>query len=783
MKQWSWIRGLLLVGWGIMVAGVVTLVGCSSAPKGASIIATRTAIAFFIHETPVRPAFPTMVPFKTAPPEEPIFSPTPTPTLPPTPTYPTVVEPMETSVRRTLAMSLARLPPNVPFPFEVYPTLTPLPFSLASPTPIAPLPTQPISIQNLDQLRLVGEIGYGQAQDAAVRPGSNALAIATTAGIAWALMPTMQIVRFTPFEGGIDDLVFSPTGQFLAATRQTPQGPQTLLLRSSDMVVLAQLEGSTPVFRPDERSIATTRFDGQAAATWIWACPSGMRQATVVGHEPHFSPTGELLATEQQQVGRSTTTLVWRSNDGALLQEIPGHASAFSPDGVWIATATDHTVTVSNVFRGAKDKPLVVAEGVSVESLRFSSDGRLLYMAGPTSLHIWQVTNKTLSTHPTAGGAFANVGEILVRSLGGGARETGIRLTRASDGHILYETPDEVIPRDRPLHRAVHLSTDAISATMVSSRGLVRVVNLTSGSRSDLLMPGIEQMALSPDGKTLATASNGSQVRLWPLAHGGYAQRQLSVAWEPSPDRTVHKVAFTPDGNGLILEEQVGGGTTLSGHITVATWDILTDTNQLGHEVWSLNLDDTPEARPNTPRAYSTAIRAIGWVNQHREVCLKHRDGGVMTLTDPGTYTTMEFSPNGQFLAVGDSEGTVQIFKTHRGYLHDTFSVGGGVLRLAYHPDGTLLSIHRVDGMIQVWHVYDRALLFHIAATVDSRSSFSPDKQCLIVSSNEGVKFYRVEDGQLLYQIGYAAQYAAFSSTRHVLALLHGKRVTLWGAP
>src|SRR5262249_49933890 len=65
---------------------------------------------------------------------------------------------------------------------------------------------------------------------------------------------------------------------------------------------------------------------------------------------------------------------------------------------------------------------------------------------------------------------------------------------------------------------------------------------------------GVEQLAFSPDGKTLASSS-GRWVRLWNVA----TRREMFAVELP---RMAFYVAFTPDGTGLLTAE-MGGITRL----------------------------------------------------------------------------------------------------------------------------------------------------------------------------------------------------------------------------
>lgn len=792
--------GLLVALWILMGAGVIVLAvlvaGCAERPRGVSIIATRTAAAVLDREPTPTHTFPTVVPHTPAPH---------TPTLTPTRTLAPVVEPTVTGSALAEgegtgereddpdAAATSRTPLS---PGPRSPTITPLSLSLASPTVPPALPQQPISEASLSRLRPLRRIGYGRAMQAAVVPGNDLLAVATSAGIAWFTLPALQPLRFDPLEGHVEGIRFSPDAQFIAVTRGQMVGqPETLLLRSADRSPLATLDGTDAVFSPDGKTIATVQYqaDEDQAMTTLWASADGTKRATLVGGFPVFSPDGKTIATVQNRFGQQPSTLLWESSNGKLLRDLQGRSPAFSPDGQWLATATGDSVRVWNLSGSQlAHASTTVAKDVQVRGIAFSSDGQQLRIAAEDGLHTWNITDDSLFSNLAVSGTFGESERVLIDFLRrSDGTLSGIRLLDAANGKTLYE--DEELPfTDFTVdneRRIVRFSTDALSATLVTLDGLVRLVNLHEGTARDLSMPDMSRMAFSPDGQTLAVAGAGPEVHLWEIDEGG-RPHHLTVETNESLNRVPHKLQFAPDGRGVVVEESVWHDDDTSS-MAVTAWEVITPSVEM--ESWSFAPPEAAETPGSGPGAYHPATNAVAWVDANDQVQLQ-RSNEVTTglsmvtlaLTEPGPVSALTFHPDGSLLAIGDPSGTVQIVKTERGYLFDTLQVGEGVETLQFSPDGALLGVRRVDGLLMVFRPGEQVPMLALPLGPGVPFTFTPDNQMLICGEPAGVTFYRLSDGQLLHRLeeneGEGREGLMTNPQQTVLAVMHKDMVTLWGS-
>jgi WD40 repeat protein len=207
-------------------------------------------------------------------------------------------------------------------------------------------------------------------------------------------------------------------------------------------------------------------------------------------------------------------------------------------------------------------------------------------------------------------------------------------------------------------------------------------------------------IALSPDGKTLASTSLDGTARLWSMA-----QRQEGVILPGQAGMNgVDFLAFSGDGRRLAVGAQDG---------IARLWDLTTN-------------------RP--PRAFQVDPERAGMV----QVALSS-DGKTLVAGRVGLYATfgggvrawsvatgseifhldtwlyaLAFSPDGRHLALStlqDHASAVELWDLRRGHRVGRFPGGVGVSALAFSPDGRTLAGGGMDGIVRLWDVDGRSLL------------------------------------------------------------------------
>jgi WD40 repeat protein len=673
-------------------------------------------------------------------------------------------------------------------------SVEPMTITLNPPTAVPPFPQQRIATGTLTQLGPRRQIGYGQAQQADIAPASNMVAIATSAGIAWFELPSLRHLRFNPIEGGMETITFNPQGQFVATSRgHATSQATTIIWDTATGAQLVTIEGTDPIFSPDGTIIATVKQDVNTGetSTLLWRVEDGAKLATLVGSSPRFSPTGQQIVTVQDDdTTTQPATLVWHSTDGTLLRDLVGRSPAFSPDGRLLAVATESEVRIWTMREVTPVRKQDIQASQQGQVLAFSDNGQQLYIVVDEGIKIWNVMDDYTATNINLLGTFGESNNILINFLGGGeGLLTGIRLVNLQSGTIVYEDTDALFS-DRVFnnqHYHVSFSRQDDLAALVTLDGWVRIINLNNGVTNNLYLQSFSRIAFSPDGETLATARTGPAVDLWRVSDG-VLQAQLPAAWGWTLNRAVRDVSFSSDGARLIAEEHIHQYGAASS-VALTTWDVLA--RSAGTEAWNVTVYDENNTPGEQAWAFSPAIGAVAWVNSQNYIQFQHTKGittttsdtGAMMLTGPGTYTALEFNPDGSLLAVGDGGGAVQLLKTDSGYLYDTVQAGCHINRLFFSPDSTLVAAHCTDGMLMIWRVGEQTPMMQLSTGARDKVLFTSDNQMVITGGEGGLTFYVLSTGQVLHNLDTVAQDIALDPTHRLLAVLHHGRVTLWGVP
>jgi WD40 repeat protein len=556
-----------------------------------------------------------------------------------------------------------------------------------------------------DQQLISAQESLAASQLAASGPGlsgANPVQSRLDAVAAWRLAPSAsttlamlnaatlpQIAAFNALSGTPDSVAFSPDGTLLAvAFGREGTGPSEVPLwnvRTRQQAGLLQDDSSSEIgngfspmaFSPDGKILAQGTNDG---TVFLW---------DVASH---------------RLVGEYATD---PSGNGAAVSSV-----VFSPDGKTLAVAgIDGTAQLWNVSTGKQSGPaLRLTDGPTPPSaIAFSQDGGILTAVVPS----------------TSTGGTAAAGELVQWSVAS-HREigTGFSITGSAgpiQGAVAFS----------PNGETVAVGSDSLQLWSVARRRQIAAFPKPPGKP-----PQVDLLALSSDGKTLATYNGSGTTEIWDVA-----TRQL-ITVLPAGGSPVSAMALSPDGTVL---------ATITAKGTGDLWDVATASpftaaeavDSVAFAPVSRVLAATVPGRPGAIRLWDAATG--------------HPIGTLPSANSSGVGSAA-FSPDGQVLAVGYKDGSARLWDVAArqpmgGPLPypDVFASDNppDPPQFAFSPDGKALITNYSDDVPQLWDVPTQARVGELSLT-DSVTAvaFGPNSTTLVTAGEGGVQLWNATSQQ-----------------------------------
>jgi WD40 repeat protein/uncharacterized caspase-like protein len=385
-------------------------------------------------------------------------------------------------------------------------------------------------------------------------------------------------------------------------------------------------------FSSDGRTLASASDDSSVK---LWDVASGVARQTLAENNARFSSVqfshdDQMLVTASDK-GNSTVK-VWRVADGQLLttlHDFTGLAfyATFSPDNHTIASATGKDgLTLHNAADG---KMIGAFKGASkgrdnsVVRMSLTANGRTLASARSNGgIEVWDLVNSTMRVYgKDVAGGFSSVAiSADGRLLAGGTHDERLLLWDTATGElrqtfkslnglrpVLFSRDGRLLfnglrDGDAKVVKVYDTTTGAVTATLTGFKDYPNQLALspdgqtlavgTNDNKDNVLLFNVRDgsllrtlsghknvvsaLAFSPDGRTLASGSWDETLILWNVADGSRL-RSLTRQHERSFLRWVDALAFSPDGKTLAsgFEDR-----------TLTLWDAATGTELrtlLGH--------------------------------------------------------------------------------------------------------------------------------------------------------------------------------------------------------
>jgi len=237
---------------------------------------------------------------------------------------------------------------------------------------------------------------------------------------------------------------------------------------------------------------------------------------------------------------------------------------------------------------------------------------------------------------------------------------------------------------------SVAISPDGRTLASGSSDNTIKIWNLATGELIRTLSGhsnSVRSVAISPDGRTLSSGSRDKTIKIWNLATG-----ELIRTLSSHSDR-VRSVAISPDGRTL---------ASGSDDKTIKIWNIATGElirTLSGHSHWVNSVAISPDGR--TLASGSDETIKI-WNLATGEL--------IRTLSGYSDWVnSVAISPDGKTLASGSDDKTIKIWNLATGQLIRTLSGHSDwVGSVAISPDGRTLVSGSDDKTIKIWRVSGR---------------------------------------------------------------------------
>jgi RNA polymerase sigma factor (sigma-70 family) len=491
-----------------------------------------------------------------------------------------------------------------------------------------------------------------------------------------------------------------------------------------------------------------------------------------------YSPDGAMLASSDGtlHLWDPATGRERRSAETGMVQ-----AFAYAPDGQSIAVQALEAQDLSGAQKSRRILPVMSLydprsgrqirrfEGDGTAScLAFTPDAKLLagaIQSGPKfNITLWEVSS----------------GRIL-RSMGDCAAGA-ITLAFSAESNVLITCVPCV--RDETPRQRQQLV--AAGQSPQPEESLIQLWDVATGKeirRISLGKSRINDAALTPDGKTMATAGNDKTIRLWDIATG----RELRSF--PRGEAMPFGIAFSPDGTKMVCTEgldpefpTVGTFSPLTAQIHL--WETVTG-QELGH--WEID----SSSRVCFSWDGKTLATAGGQVIRLWDVAsgqeLRPRMGHHSPVGDAA------FTSNGRSIVTVGNDRTIRLWDTQTGVETRQLNGSDDALRFAaLSADGKTLAAGYGFQPTRLWDVASGRQIrqFQLPGKPEAQfvscADLSPDGKTLAVANDDRVIFWDTASGDR--RAGKAESTIApsiikalcFGPDGKSVATIHGDWVRIW---
>ena len=494
---------------------------------------------------------------------------------------------------------------------------------------------------------------------------------------------------------------------------------------------------------PDGKTVASAGQDTRIA---LWDVTAGKLNKILEGHADFvnalaFSPDGKTLASG----GADRRLILWDVATGQPRQILLGATQAitsvaFSADGGTLASASsDGSAQLWDPVTGQQSQTLRGATN-QLRTLAFSPDGKTLVGAGDEGvLFAWDPrTGKTLQALRASDKAITAVafspdgktlasgdqaGVIVLLDAATGQPRRTLKTGASSDDPAGDQGPQALAPSaDVPLDG--QQQADAATMALAASEPSVVIMAPVGPAGQGPGAPDfVNAVAFSPDGKTVASALQSGDIRLFDSASGKQKLNLPAAVRLPATG-----VAFGPGASTLI---SVGRDSVLR------RWNAAGQQIQLltGHEHAIRAVAASPDGTTVASAGEDTRIAVWNMVTGKLSRLLAGHVNFV---------NTVAFGPDGRILASGGEDGRIIIWDSATGrQVRTLLGHEDGVTSVAISPNGAILASASKDRSVRLWDLATGLLRGSLSGpTKRVRTvAFSPDGATLIGAGDDTLLF------------------------------------------
>jgi WD40 repeat protein len=502
--------------------------------------------------------------------------------------------------------------------------------------------------------------------------------------------------------------------------------------------------------------------------------------------------------------GEDKTVMLWDAPTGNLQGSLTGHTDivnsiAFSKNGLQLATTSnDKTIKIWDLLT----KRIITTlntNNTTINSVEYSYEDSKLVAAGDSSIKIFSTNNWTIIRELKEQNSFINAAKFF--------RDNNRVVFISNDNHIkvwdIYK--DTAIQISENQKETINFLKFSIDGSMFYSGGydgylrtwseenysllkttrcngfpkaitidgkrmasiLGEIINISNMETNQLLgslsghTSSIYCIALSNDGKLLATAGWDNTVKIWDIISGellstffGHTGGILSIAFSPDGERLI-----TGDINNIIKVWAVKSGS------------LLYEFKENQSFIWSLCFSNdngsliTSGSWDNTVRIWETAT-------------------GKLLSTYPNAGSSVAFVPNSKKLLTAGF-GMLKLWDvTNNSLLKDFSNYAGDILSLSISPNGNYFTTGTLNRSLNIWDLNT----FTINKSISNFSysiisaDFSLDASHIVTSGSYSIDLYDTKTGNILRNLimDYGATSVKFNFDASLLVVPRDRHIRLY---